>query len=102
MYILLRILILNVIKRVFEMYNKLYLKIDIKLFYYFNVKKFLLKFIILLIQKRVYVLFQIWFCKLVYFVFNYVIFVSYIWIFVEGVYLYLLIFKIMIEFKKFY
>lgn len=43
MYILLRILILNVIKRVFEMYNKLYLKIDIKLFYYFNVKKIFIK-----------------------------------------------------------
>lgn len=43
MYILLRILILNVIKRVFEMYNKLYLKIYIKLFYYFNVKKIFIK-----------------------------------------------------------
>lgn len=43
MYILLRILILNVIKRVFEMYNKLYLKIDIKLYYYFNLKKIFIK-----------------------------------------------------------
>lgn len=43
MYILSRTSILNAIKRALETYNKLHLKIDIKLLYHPNVKKILTK-----------------------------------------------------------
>lgn len=102
MYILSRTSILNAIKRALETYNILHLKIDIKLHYHPNLKKISPKPITLMTQKRVYVLFQTWPCKLVHSVFNYAILASYTWIFVEGAYLHSLIFKTMTESKKFH